>query len=66
MQCILNNTNEYYRSIPLLGEPFEVCFANANEGKKCLCSTELCNNSIRIDVAKNILLSMLSLTIVFL
>merc|ERR1712141_784267 len=32
------------------GEPFEVCFANANEGKKCLCSTELCNNSVRIDV----------------
>ena len=25
------------------GEPFDVCLTNSHDGRKCLCSSELCN-----------------------
>lgn len=27
------------------GESFDVCLTNPHDGKKCICSTELCNHS---------------------
>ena len=27
------------------GEPFDVCLTNSHDGRKCLCSSELCNDS---------------------
>ena len=50
------------------GEPFDVCFANTNEGKKCLCSSELCNGSeVGHKVAKkSVFLSVLLSLLIFL
>ena len=50
------------------GEPFDVCFANTNEGKKCLCSSELCNGSeVNHKVAKkSVFLSVLLSLVIFL
>merc|ERR1712141_920947 len=39
------------------GEPFDVCLSNSQEGKKCLCASELCNTSTKAN-ADNILAKM--------
>ena len=45
------------------GEPFDVCLSNSHEGKKCLCSSELCNSSTRhkANDIMNIILAKMSL-----
>ena len=43
------------------GEPFDVCLSNSHEGKKCLCSSELCNGSTRPKAIDIIILAKMSL-----